>query len=653
MTSCQAICRGRPGEGDSVAICMVSSSAKDPDGPIQTSKYVPSDSDEVPGFGCGGHIDRDGRKNVTATATKGTRKWQPLSFEDIRQYFHNRSNRIGDFDQMLTDSPQPERMKALYSALAAFQLEETMERIHRKDTYVRSVIDHLTSQMRFQVPTYEESSGVWAEGLNRRDPAVKAHAREMNRMLGRRRPQVSIADAPAYGEHEVRDTIRENGNDAVRNEQLQMYDSMNLMFFPDGTPGCSISSMVATREDLSALFTALKDRGITPQKAEQVVAMCFYTVYAHRGVNRAVDAHLDALWDRFMTMYPRKLQVFELLFQLIFAVQRSCGETFEWTPLLNNLKWWIRAEDMDLEPAIQDFDWQQPEVCVKCCGVNPATLSLPVDGWVCTHGTNCDCPCVFPYNEDTGEGFCRDGDCRCAVKDKCTHAPKSLHSSLAKMLFKDADEKENEVLHYLLFGNHATHYKGEWKVISDLLKVKKLSMHLTVLMIKSIFSTWFGIKLSTMIMSHGGAHNPTSYWCLTTGKGAETHNRNGPAVHDNHKQMSMFRFALLKFGLDHHLFEVMLGATAYRNGTSNTETCLREFYLAQGISNEENPFRCFIDTPSELDNYDPNATYATTMDNPVREPSTGLQYTPYTRGPEHARVITGVYQAAGIRCTPL
>ena len=88
-TSGQAICRGRPGEGDIVRICIIQHNAKDPDKPIQLSKYVPADSDEVPGFGCGGHMDRHGNKNVTATATKGTKKWQSLSFKDLRQYFHN------------------------------------------------------------------------------------------------------------------------------------------------------------------------------------------------------------------------------------------------------------------------------------------------------------------------------------------------------------------------------------------------------------------------------------------------------------------------------------------------------------------------------------------------------------------------------------
>ena len=110
---------------------------------------------------------------------------------------------------------------------------------------------------------------------------------------------------------------------------------------------------------------------------------------------------------------------------------------------------------------------------------------------------------------------------------------------------------------------------------------------------------------------------------------------------------------MLKFRLNHHLFEVMLRVTAYRRGRTNLDACLNEFYLAQGIFSEQNPFRCFIDTPSELDHFDPNATYATTIDNPVRDFSTGHQYTPYTRGHEHARVVTGVYQASGIGSTPL
>ena len=640
-------------------MCIIQQNAKDPDKPIQLSKYVPADSDEVPGFGCGGHMDRQGNKNVTATATRGTKKYQDMSFDDLRQYFHNRSNRISGFDQMLGEdiatSHRPDRMKALYSALAAFQLEETADKMHRQHTYVRSVIDYLVSQMRFQVPPYEELEGVWCPHLNRRDEAVKKHAREMNRLLARRRTAVSITDAPAYGEHEVRDSIRENGNDAVRNDQLEMYESLNLMFFPGGTPGCSISSMVRTREELAALFTALKDLSITPQKAEQISAMCFYTVYAHRGVNRAVDAHFDVMWDRFLTTHPRKLQVFELLYQCMFILQGSCGSLFfEYFPWFQpQLKWWIHTADMDVEAAIKDHNWKQPAVCVQECGINPQTLALPHDGWVCNHSANCDCPCRFPYDEDTGEGFCRDGACQCTAEERCRHTPSSLHTTLAALLFKDVDRKENEVLHYLLFGNRQSRYKGEWKVISDLLKGKKLTMHLIVLMIKSIYKTWFGIHLSTTVIARGGARNPVSYWCLTTGKGSDGHNRNGPSVQENTKQISMYRFAMLKFGLDHHLFEVMLGATAYRRGTTHLDACLNEFYLAQGIFSDHNPFRCFIDTPSELDHFDPNATYATTIDNPVRDFSTGHQYTPYSRGHEHARVVTGVYQASGIGSTPL
>ena len=201
--------------------------------------------------------------------------------------------------------------------------------------------------------------------------------------------------------------------------------------------------------------------------------------------------------------------MFELLFQLSFALKGSCGEYFDWEPFFTDLKWYIRTEDMGLEPAIGSKKWKQPSVCVKQCGINPATLSLwdPDNPWHCQHATgSCDCPCPHPYNDETQEGICREGDCCCLPFTRCKlkHTPVDIHSSLTKLLFEGVDKRENEALYYLLFGDRNSRYQGEWKRIADLLKEEKLTMELIVTMIKSIFKTWFGITLSTTIVRRGG-----------------------------------------------------------------------------------------------------------------------------------------------------
>lgn len=157
--------------------------------------------------------------------------------------------------------------------------------------------------MRMCVPPYEEQKGVWTPGLDRRTPAGKAHAREMNRMLACRRPTILIADCPILQEDSVRESIRTSGTDAVRDEQQKLYDSANNIFFYGGS-ACSISSMFRTQEDLAQLFQSMKDLGVTPTKTEQVVNMMFYTVYAHRGVSQAVDMHFDIMWDKYLVLNP-------------------------------------------------------------------------------------------------------------------------------------------------------------------------------------------------------------------------------------------------------------------------------------------------------------------------------------------------------------
>ena len=173
-------------------------------------------------------------------------------------------------------------------------------------------------------------------------------------------------------------------------------------------------------------------------------------------------------------------------------------------------------------------------------------------------------------------------------------------------------------------------------------------MELIVRMIKAIYKTWFGLHLTTALSVRGGARARVTHWCIGTGQGPDAHNRPGKAVQENHKQMSLFRLAMLKFGLDDGLFEVMLGAAATRAGISNKKACLDSFYRSLNIR-QDNKFAVFVNQAWELGDFDPTDNVVNMIDHPVRDG--GNYYTPYSRT-EHARVVTGVYQASGIGSAP-
>lgn len=77
-------------------------------------------------------MDRNGRENVTARVEKGVQVFEPLLFNQIRQYFHNRTTRIEGCDPVNTalNEQVPNRLVVLYSALSLFQMEDTLNRIH-------------------------------------------------------------------------------------------------------------------------------------------------------------------------------------------------------------------------------------------------------------------------------------------------------------------------------------------------------------------------------------------------------------------------------------------------------------------------------------------------------------------------------------------
>ena len=447
---------------------------------------------------------------------------------------------------------------------------------------------------------------------------------------------------------------RMHGPDAVNAEQNDLYKSIETLFFFDDQNACTVSSMVS-REEMKTIFEELKARSCTPTRTQQILYMIFYKVYEHRGISKVIDNNLDVVWSKFVTMHPRMVPIFELLFSLQFFVKHSCGTYFEWEPFFRTELWFINEADMEVEPAIAAMDWHQPKVCVEQCGINPRYLGLPPDPsnpWQCRHKVDpelsCPCQCLHPYDADTDTGFCHEGACVCGPS-KCTHKPKDIHSALAKMLFENVQDEENEVVYQLLYGNRNPRYKSDWKDVSELLKKEKLSMELIVRMIKAIYKTWFGLHLTTTLSVRGGARARVTHWCIGTGQGPDAHNRPGKAVQENEKQMSLFRFAMLKFGLDEGLFEVMLGAAATRAGISNKRACLDSLYRSLNIRQDNNPFGVFVNQAWELGDFDPNENVVNIIDNPVQD-ANGC-YTPYSRL-NHARVVSGVYQTSGLGLAP-